>query len=93
MRKGDNGEKKTGKKEIMMKIVATNIVASRPPERRPTAMPTACAKMGNKAISAFKSVDVEVEAELCNVRIFVETQFSSVELDLIVVFMSHLKSS
>ena len=28
----------------MMKIVATNIVASWPPERRPTAMPTARAK-------------------------------------------------
>ena len=39
MRKGDDGEKKTGKK-IMMKIVATNVVASRPPngdrlQRRP----------------------------------------------------------
>ena len=29
----------------MMKIVATNVVASRPPERRPTATPTARAKM------------------------------------------------
>ena len=42
MRKGDDGEKKTGKK-IMMKIVPTNVVASRPPERRPTATPTALA--------------------------------------------------
>ena len=40
MRKGDDGEKKGGKK-MMMKIVATNVVASRPPERRPTATPTA----------------------------------------------------
>ena len=30
MRKGDDGEKK----KIMMKIVATNVVASRPPERQ-----------------------------------------------------------
>ena len=44
MRKGDDGEKKTGQKKKMMKIVATNVVASRPPERRPTATPTACAK-------------------------------------------------
>ena len=29
----------------MMKIVATNVVASRSPERRPTATPTARAKM------------------------------------------------
>ena len=43
MRKGDEGEKKTGEK-IMMKIVATNVVASRLPERRPTATPTARAK-------------------------------------------------
>ena len=43
MRKGDDGEKKRGKK-IMMKIVATNVVASRPPERRPNATPTARAK-------------------------------------------------
>ena len=28
----------------MMKIVATNVVASQPPERRPTATPTARAK-------------------------------------------------
>ena len=42
MRKGDDGEeKKTGKKIIMMKIVATNVVASRPPERQPTETPTA----------------------------------------------------
>ena len=42
MRKGDDGEKKkTGEKngekkekKIMMKIVATNVVASRPPERQ-----------------------------------------------------------
>ena len=43
MKKGDDGEKKkrdkTGKR--MMKIVATNVVSSRPPERRPTATPTA----------------------------------------------------
>ena len=41
MRKGDDGEKKNGKKKIMMKIGATNVVASQPPERRPTATPTA----------------------------------------------------
>ena len=45
MRKGDDGEEKNGKKKkIMRKIVATNVVASRPPERRPTATPTARAK-------------------------------------------------
>ena len=43
MRKGDDGETgKMGEKgKIMMKIVATNVVASRPPERGPTATPTA----------------------------------------------------
>ena len=41
MRKGDDGEKKNGGEKIMMKIVATNVVASRPPERRPTATATA----------------------------------------------------
>ena len=55
MRKGDNGEtgkKKRGKKEnkgriqkkkkkIKTFLVATNVVASRPPERRLTATPTA----------------------------------------------------
>ena len=44
MRKGDDGEKKRGKK-IMMKIVATNVVASRSPDRRPTATPTARANL------------------------------------------------
>ena len=44
MRKGNNGEKKTGGKK-MMKIVATKDVASRPPERQPTATPTARANI------------------------------------------------
>ena len=44
MRKVDDGEKKKRKKErkkIMTFIVATNVVASRPPERRPTGTPHA----------------------------------------------------
>ena len=46
MRKGDDGEKKKkGKKENQDIFVATNVVASRPPERRPTATPTARANM------------------------------------------------
>ena len=40
MRKVDDREKKKEKK-IMSFIVATNIVASRPPERRPIGTPTA----------------------------------------------------
>ena len=42
----DGEEKKTGEKEKKIKtfLVATNVVASRPPERRPTATPTARAK-------------------------------------------------
>ena len=39
MRKVDDGEKNTQKK--MLFIVATNVVASRPPEHRPTGTPTA----------------------------------------------------
>ena len=45
MRKGDDGEKKRKKKKkenkIKMFLVAINVVASRPPERRLTATPTA----------------------------------------------------
>ena len=43
MRKVDDGEekKKKKKKKIMMFIVATNVIASRPPERRPTGTPHA----------------------------------------------------
>ena len=49
MRKVDDGEKKKKKKrkkkkKIMTFIVATNVVASRPPERRPTGTPHARAK-------------------------------------------------
>ena len=36
---------KNEKKKIKMFLVATNVVASRPPERRPTATPTARAKI------------------------------------------------
>ena len=45
MRKGRDGEKKKWK--IMMKIVATNVVASRPPNGGPTGTPTARAKMSD----------------------------------------------
>ena len=38
-------EKKRKRKKIMTFIVATNVVASRPPERRPTGTPHARAKM------------------------------------------------
>ena len=44
MRKGDDGEeeKKRGeKKKIKTFLEATNVVASRPPKRRPTGTPTA----------------------------------------------------
>ena len=46
MRKGyDGGEKKTrGGEEINTFLVATNIAASRPPERRLTGTLTTCAK-------------------------------------------------
>ena len=47
MRKVDEGEekKKKEKKKIMSFIVATNFIASRPPGRRLTKMPTAHAKI------------------------------------------------
>ena len=43
MRKVDDGEEKKEKKKekIMTFIVATNVIASRPPERRPTGTPHA----------------------------------------------------
>ena len=50
MRKVDDGKRKEKRKEekkkekIMMFIVATNVVASRPPECRPTETPHARAK-------------------------------------------------
>ena len=51
MRKGDDGGEKNGGKtgekrdKRMMKIVATIVVASHPPERRPTGTTTALAKI------------------------------------------------
>ena len=38
-------EKKRKKEKIMTFLVATNVVASRPPERRPTGTPSACANI------------------------------------------------
>ena len=53
MRKVDDGEKKRKKKEkkkkIMTFIVATNVVASRPPERRATGTPHARANVASMA--------------------------------------------
>ena len=51
MRKGDDGGKKGKKGKIKMFLVATNVVASRPPERRPTATPTARANKHNLSIT------------------------------------------
>ena len=53
MRKGREGGKKTenGKKVIIMTfIVATNVVASQPPERRPTGTPTTRANKGKPQV-------------------------------------------
>ena len=47
MWKGDNGKKGGGDGKRMIKIVATNVVASRPPKRRPTGTPTVRAKSSN----------------------------------------------
>ena len=45
MRKVDSGEEKKEKnKKIMLFIVATNVIVSGPPKRRPTGMLTARAK-------------------------------------------------
>ena len=55
MRQVDDGEKRK-KKEIMTFIVATNIVASRLPERQPTGTPTACAKIQTKAFHLTSTV-------------------------------------
>ena len=45
MRRVDDGEEEKRKKEkIMSFIVATNVIASRPPKRRLTGTPTSCAK-------------------------------------------------
>ena len=46
----------------MMKIVATNVVASRSPERRPTATPTARAKSEVKLLKIGTSGGVAVVA-------------------------------
>ena len=49
MRKGRNGENGEEKKIITF-LVATNVVVSRPPEHRPTGMPTALANCHDTAI-------------------------------------------
>ena len=48
MRKVDDRKKKKRKKKIMSFLVATNVVASRPPERRPTGTPHNISKMYTK---------------------------------------------
>ena len=57
MRKVDDGEKKRKrkkkrkkKKKIMTFIVATNVNASRPPERRPTGTPHARANLRHRNV-------------------------------------------
>ena len=52
MRKVDDGEEKRKRKKkrnkIMTFIVATNVIASRPPERQPTGTPHAHAKISKE---------------------------------------------
>ena len=59
-------EKKKRGKEIMMKIVATNVVASRPPERRPTATPTARAKIMAEIVATTSLPVNRLTATDCN---------------------------
>ena len=47
MRTVDDGKKEKRKKRKEKIIVATNVVASWPPDRRPTGTPHACAKIHN----------------------------------------------
>ena len=47
MRKVDDGEEKKKEKKIMTSIVATNVIASRPPERCLTGTPHARANSFN----------------------------------------------
>ena len=55
MRKVDNGGKKR-KEKIMTFIVATNVIASRPPERRPTVTPHARAKIKSHPLAEFGTI-------------------------------------
>ena len=54
MRKVDDGRKKKRKKKIMLLLVATNVVASRPPECRPTGTPHARANSADYAYEVHK---------------------------------------
>ena len=63
MRKGDDGEekrKKTRKKKVKRFLVATNVVASRPPERRPTETPTARANYNMLLVGQICPTDILV---------------------------------
>ena len=54
MRKGRDGESGgEKKKKIKTFLVATNVIASRPPERRPTEAPTARAKNLKTSLKAY----------------------------------------
>ena len=70
MRKVDDGEEKRKKrkekrkKKIMTFIVATNVVASRLPERRPTGTPHARANIANVAQNVVLSVNVFLSARV-----------------------------
>ena len=63
MRKVDDGEEKEKRKKkkrnkIMTFIVATNVIASRPPERRSTGTPHARANVSNTKESLGKPINV-----------------------------------
>ena len=72
MRKVDDGEekkkkkkkekKRKKKKKIMTFIVATNVIASRPPKRRPTGTPNARAKITRRTTTSERNKFLQVIA-------------------------------
>ena len=81
VRKVDDGEKKRKKKIIISYIVATNVIASRPPERRPTGTPLAHVKIrerGANLPTLFLSISHGQMAHPMGLKIFFFSYLSGI---------------
>ena len=67
---GGKGKNNWEKKKIKTFLVATNAVASQPPERRPNGMPTACANTGKFNIQLEMTINFQVFFESRNKLLF-----------------------
>ena len=77
MRKVDDGKKEKKRKKIMLFIVATNIVASQPPTRRPTGTRHTLANICSHVIFVVRTI-TNMQLFQCVMLLYIRKKMSDV---------------